>query len=55
MACELSVQDLFRRAVHQDDESAMREAVIRLLGRDTRYYTQKSEPPAWRAPWVERI
>jgi hypothetical protein len=23
--------------------------------RDTRYYTQKSEAPAWRAPWVERI
>ncbi len=22
---------------------------------DTRYYTQKSEAPAWRAPWVESI
>jgi hypothetical protein len=26
-----------------------------LIVRDTRYYTQKSEPPAWRADWVERI
>ncbi len=23
--------------------------------RDTRYYTQGSEPPSWRAPWVEAI
>jgi hypothetical protein len=26
-----------------------------LIVRDTRYYTQKSQPPAWRADWVERI
>ncbi len=23
--------------------------------RDTRYYAQRSDPPAWRAPWVEPI
>lgn len=23
--------------------------------KDTRYYTQKTEAPAWRAPWVEAI
>jgi hypothetical protein len=23
--------------------------------RDTRYYTQESEPPEWRAQWVERM
>ena len=26
-----------------------------LVARETRYYTEKSEPPAWRSAWVERI
>jgi hypothetical protein len=26
-----------------------------LVARETRYYTAKSEPPAWRSAWVERI
>jgi hypothetical protein len=26
-----------------------------LIARDTRYYAQRSEPPEWRAPWVEPL
>ena len=26
-----------------------------LIVRDTRYYGQRSEPPAWRSKWVERL
>ena len=26
-----------------------------LVVQDTRYYTQRSDPPAWRADWVERM
>lgn len=26
-----------------------------LIARETRYYTEKSEPPAWRAAWVEAM
>ena len=26
-----------------------------LIVRDTRYYAQRSEPPEWRSPFVERI
>ena len=53
--------DLFVAEVTNDYQGDVYHAVLVLelrdgrIARDTRYYAAPFEPPAWRAPWVERM